>query len=37
MEKRRELFGLRFANRAFAVKHLGSNSFRAENLPEVFL
>src|SRR5260370_7824292 len=37
MEKRGELLGLRFAYRTLAVKHFGSNSFRAENLPEVFL
>ena len=37
MEKRGELLGLRFAYGTLAVKHLGGNSFRAENLPEVFL
>jgi hypothetical protein len=33
MEKRGEFLGLRFAYRTLAVKHFGSNSFRAENLP----
>src|SRR6266436_9652334 len=37
MEKRGELLGLRFAYRTLAVKHLGRDSSRAENLPEVFL
>src|SRR4029077_20775153 len=37
MEKPSQLFCLRFADGALPVKYLGSNSFRAEYFPEVFL
>ena len=37
MEKLSQLFCLRFADGALPVKYLGSNSFRAEYFPEVFL
>src|SRR6266436_4200285 len=37
VEKLRQFLRLCFANRPLAVKHLGSNSFRPEGLPEIFL